>query len=218
MPVGRGLAREAFGLVTTLPWSGAHAAVFSLGRTVGDLRPSLLGCTTRLGGVPRAFVFDDDASVVASREGGRPRLHPEISALLGALRARAIVLRPAAGPSSGDTSPRSSEPVPDTDLHLEARAVKGWVRVLTADYSVPPAYVDGRIAIRVTPTHVHLACEGAGIAVHARSFVPADVVLAPAHGRAVRLAREARDRLTDGDVELPPVDLARYDALWESPA
>jgi hypothetical protein len=43
--------------------------------------------------------------------------------------------------------------------------------------------------------------------------VPADVVLAPAHGRAIRLAREARDRLADGDIELPEIDLARYDAL-----
>ena len=95
VPVGRGLEREAFGLVTTLPWSGAHATVFSLGRTVGDLRPSLAGCTERLGGVPDAYVFDNDASVVASREGGRARLHPEVSGLLGALHARAIVLRPA---------------------------------------------------------------------------------------------------------------------------
>lgn len=46
----------------------------------------------------------------------------------------------------------------------------------------------------------------------------ADVVLDPAHGRAMRLAREARDRLADGDVELPVVDLGRYDALWDVPA
>ena len=45
-----------------------------------------------------------------------------------------------------------------------------------------------------------------------RSFVPADVVLAPAHGRAIRLAREARDRLADGDHELPPIDIGQYDA------
>ena len=51
------------------------------------------------------------------------------------------------------------------------------------------------VAARVTPTTVHLSCEGTEIAVHRRSFVPADVVLDPAHGRAVRLAREARDRL-----------------------
>jgi transposase len=47
VPVGRGVTKEAFGLVATLPWSGTHATVFTLGRTVGDLRP-------RPGGLPRA--------------------------------------------------------------------------------------------------------------------------------------------------------------------
>ncbi len=106
------------------------------------------------------------------------------------------------------------DPLPDTDLHLEARAgVDAFVRVLGADYSVPPAFVGRRVTIRVTPASVRLASEGSEIAVHVRSFVPADVVLAPAHGRAIRLAREARDRLTAGDIELPDIDLARYDAL-----
>jgi transposase len=275
IPVGRGLTKEAFGLVTTLPFSGAHAVVFTLGRTVGDLRPALAGCVARIGGVPEAFVFDNDASVVASRERGRARLHPEVSGLLGALRTRAIVLRPRRPTSKGhaertigylETSfgPLRTfasladlqaqhdtwaaevafarrlrrtgttvaggwaverghlgplpEPLPDTDLHLEARAVKGWVRVLSADYSVPPPFADRHIGIRVSPTTVQLSSEGREIAVHARSFVPADVVLDPAHGRAVRLAREARDRLADGDVEVPSVDLARYDALFEVPA
>jgi len=275
VPIGRGLVREAFGLVTTLPWSGAHAAVFSLSRTMGDARSSLMACLERLGGVPVDLVFDNDASVVASREGGRARLHPEVAALLGALHARPVVLAPRRPTSKGavertigylETSflplrsftsltdlqaqhdawatgiafPRHlrrtgttvatgwaverghlgplPSPLPDTALHLEARATKGWVRVLTADYSVPPAFVDRRIAITVTPDAVHLASEGREIAVHARSFVPADVVLDPAHGRAVRLAREARDRLADGDVALPAVDLARYDALWETGA
>lgn len=242
---------------------------------MGDLRPALAGCLERLGGVPEALVFDNDASVVASREGGRARLHAEVAGLLGALRTRAIVLRPARPTSKGsvertigylETSfaplrrfgsladlqgqhdgwagevafarrlrrtgttvaggwavekghlARLPDPLPDTDLHLEARAVKGWVRVLTADYSVPPVYADRRIAIRVTPSTVHLSSEGAEIAVHDRSFVLADVVGLPAHGRATRLAREARDRLASGDVELPPVDLARYDALFEVPA
>lgn len=274
VPVGRGQRREAFGLVTTLPWSGAHATVFSLGRTVGDLRPSLLGCTERLDGVPEAYVFDNDASVVASREGGRARLHAEVSGLLGALHTRAVVLRPRRPTSKGsaertigylETSflplrtfaslddlqgqhddwasrvafrrrlrrtgtsvegawaverghlARLPEPRPDTDLHLEARAVKGWVRVLSADYSVPPAYADRRVSVRVTPSAVHLASEGAEVAVHRRSFVPADVVLDVAHGRAVRLAREARERLVQGDIGLPAVDLAAYDELWEVP-
>lgn len=275
VPVGRGVSREAFGLVTTLPWSGAHAAVFTLGRTVGDLRPALAGCLVRLGGVPEALVFDNDASIVAAREQGRARLHDEVLGLLGALRTRPIVARPGQPETKGsaertigylETSflplrtfasladlqdqhdawraevavgrhlrrtgttvtgrwavERSHlrpvpVPLPDTDLHLEARATKGWVRVLTADYSVPPAYAERRIGIRVTPSEVRLTCEGRLIASHRRSFVPADVVLDPAHGRAVRLAREARDRLRDGDVEVPPVDLARYDTLFEVPA
>jgi hypothetical protein len=91
--------------------------------------------------------------------------------------------------------------------------VDAFVRVLGADYSVPPAFVGRRVGIRVTPAAVRLSSEGSEIAVHARSFVPADVVQAPAHGRAIRLAREARDRLIVGDVELPEIDLARYDAL-----
>ena len=273
IPIGREQAREAFGLVATLPWSGAHATVFTLGRTVGDLRPALAGCLERLGGVPEALVFDNDASVVASREGGRARLHPEVSGLLGAFRTRPIVARPGQPEAKGSAERTIGyletsfgplrtfgsladlqgqhdawsadvafarrlrrtgttvaggwaverghlgplpDPLPDTDLHLEARAVKGWVRVLTADYSVPPAYADRLVAIRVTPTSVRVSAEGRAIAVHARSFVPADVVLDPAHGRAMRLAREARRRLAAGDVELTAVDLARYDALVEA--
>jgi len=114
---------------------------------------------------------------------------------------------------------RLPEPLPDTDLHLEARAGKdAFVRVLSADYSVPPTFVGRRIGVRVTPTEVRLSCEGTPIATHRRSFVRADVVLAPAHGRAIRLAREARDRLAEGEPEAPVVDLARYDRLFEVPA
>lgn len=271
VPVGRGLSREAFGLVTALPFSAAHAMTFSLSRTVGDLRSSLVGCLERLGGVPERLVFDNDASVVAAGSGSRARLHDEVVGLLGALRTRAVVLRPARPTSKGnvertigyaetsflplrsfaslddlqrqhdtwatDVAARRHirrlgatvgdrhlvergflgplpDPLPDTDLHLEARAGKdAFVRVLGADYSVPPAFVGRRVTIRVTPVSVRLASEGSEIAVHQRSFVPADVVLAPAHGRAIRLAREARDRLVAGDVELPEIDLARYDAL-----
>ncbi len=92
------------------------------------------------------------------------------------------------------------------------------LRVLGVDYSVPPAFVGRRVAIRVSPTTVRLSCEAHHIALRARSFVPADVVLAPAHGRAIRLAREARDRLRAGEPQLPPIDLGRYDALFEVPA
>lgn len=111
------------------------------------------------------------------------------------------------------------DPLPDTDLHLEARAGRdAFVRVCGVDYSVPPAFAGRRIAARVGPRQVVLSCAGAEIARHPRSFAPADVVLDPAHGRAIRLAREAADRLRDGDRELPAVDLGRYDRLWEVPA
>ena len=48
VPVGRGRTREAFGLVTTLPFSAAHAITFTLSRTVGDLRPALAVSYTHL--------------------------------------------------------------------------------------------------------------------------------------------------------------------------
>lgn len=271
VPVGRGVRREAFGLVTTLPFSAAHAMTFSLSRTVGDLRPGLVGCLARLGGVPEKLVFDNDPSVVATGAGSRARLHDEVAGLLGALRTKPVVLRPARPTSKGNVERTIGyaetsflplrdfasledmqgqhdawatdvafrrhirrlggtvaqrfgaerdflgplpDPVPDTDLRLEARVgIDAFVRVLGADYSVPPAFVGRRVGIAVTPTSVRLFSEGSEIAVHARSFAPADVVLAPAHGRAIRLAREARDRLAAGDIELPEVDLARYDAL-----
>jgi hypothetical protein len=240
---------------------------------VGDLRPALLGCLERLGGVPEKLVHDNDPAIVAARESGRARLHPEVSALLGQLRTRAVPLAPRRPTSKGgvertigylETSflplrsfgsladlqaqhdawaaevafrrvlrrtgarvgdrwgvergflGRLPEPVPDTDLHLEARAGRdAFVRVLGADYSVPPAFVGRHIGVRVTPDRVRLSCEGTLIAEHRRSFVRADVVLAPGHGRAIRLAREAHLRLKGQEPEAPAVDLGRYDRLFE---
>ena len=42
---------------------------------------------------------------------------------------------------------------------------------------------------------------------------PADVVLDPAHARALRLSRDARHRLQTGDVEVETPDLSRYYAF-----
>ncbi len=273
IPVGRGRTREAFGLVTSLPHSGAHAAVFSFTRTVADVRPAILRCLDYLGGVPEALVFDNDASVVARRDGSRARLHAEVAALLGALATKAIVLRPhrptsqgqvertigyletsflplrafsdlddlqrqhdawAASIAAARTLRRTGhrvddawavergflralpDPLPDVDWQFETRAsADGYVRVDTADYSVPPTFAGRRVSVRVSRSQVVLCAEGAEIARHRRSFVPADIVLAVAHGRATRLAREARDRLADGDPEVPAPDLRVYDALIE---
>ncbi len=111
------------------------------------------------------------------------------------------------------------DPLPDTDVRLEARAGRdAFVRVLGVDYSVPPAFAGRRIAASASPTTVRLWCEGTEVARHARSFAPADVVLDPAHAHALHLARDARDRLAAREPDLPAVDLTAYDALWELPA
>lgn len=84
------------------------------------------------------------------------------------------------------------------------------------DYSVPPGLAGRRLGVRVSTTEVVVFSEGVEVARHRRSFIPADVVLAPAHARALRLAREARQRLEAADPDIPKVDLGRYDALAET--
>jgi transposase len=112
---------------------------------------------------------------------------------------------------------RLPDPLPDVDRHLEVRVTKdGFCRIGDVDYSLPPGYAGRRVQARVSVTEVVISCEGTKIARHRRSFVPADVVLQPAHARALRLARQAQGRLTDADFEIPPVDLTRYDALVEA--
>jgi hypothetical protein len=106
------------------------------------------------------------------------------------------------------------EPFPDTDRRTEVRVTKdGFCRVGDVDYSVPPGLAGRRLGVRVSPSEVAIFSEGKEIARHRRSYVPADVVLAPAHVRALRLAREAKERLVAADAEIPEVDLGRYDAL-----
>jgi len=106
------------------------------------------------------------------------------------------------------------EPLPDTGRRTEVRATKdGFCRVGDVDYSVPPGRAGRRLGVRVSPSEVVIFSEGTEIARQRRSFVPADVVLAPAHVRALRLAREAKQRLQAADPVIPEVDLSRYDAL-----
>lgn len=271
IPVGKGATREAFALVTTLPHSAAHAAVFTLGRTIGDLLPAALGCFERLGGAPEKVVCDNDAAIVRERRGGVAILHDEVAAFFGALGIRVVVLQPGRPESKGqvertngylDTSflPLRTfndvedlqgqhddwageiayrrhhrrvgaivgdawrvergflralpDPPPRTERHGEARITRdGFVRVGDVDYSVPPGLVGRRVQIRSSLTEVVVLHEGREIARHRRSYVPADVVIAPAHARALRLAREARARLESESVELGEIDLSRYDAL-----
>lgn len=103
---------------------------------------------------------------------------------------------------------------PDTDQHLEVRASTDcFVRVGAVDYSVPPRYAGRRLAVRASVEQVEVFCDGEQIAQHARSWVRADVVLAGAHARELRLAREAQTRLAAGDVEVAEPAMSVYDEL-----
>ena len=101
VPVGGGATRKAYGWVTTLPHSAAHAVVYSLSKTMADFLHGVLGCLQRLGGVPEAMVVDNDTSIVADGVGKRAVLHPEVAALCGQLGMRLVVLEPGKPESKG---------------------------------------------------------------------------------------------------------------------
>ena len=106
------------------------------------------------------------------------------------------------------------DPLPATDRHLEVRVSKDcFIRVGDVDYSVPPHLVGRKVAVRASSRELVVHLSGTEIARHARSYVPADVILDPAHARALRLSREARRQLETGDVSVEVPDLSRYDAL-----
>jgi transposase len=105
-------------------------------------------------------------------------------------------------------------PLPDTDRRVEVRVTKdGFCRISDVDYSVAPGLAGRRVQARVSPREVVIFSEGREIARHRRSFIPADVVLAPEHARALRLAREAQARLELADLQVDEPDLTRYDSL-----
>lgn len=270
VPVGKGASREVFGLVTTLPHSAAHAAVFSFSKTMADFLPAFSQTLRRLGGVSEKMVVDRDSSIVVPHS--RPaRLHDEVAALFGGFRIRPVILGARKPQSKGQVERTIGyletsflplrrfngiedlqhqhdqwatevafrrhhrrvgakvgdawmaergflhplpDPFPDTDRKTEVRVTKdGFCRVGDVDYSVPPGLAGRRLQVKISVTEVVLFSEGREIAHHRRSYVPADVVLAPAHARALRLAREAKTRLEAADAEIPEVDLGRYDAL-----
>ena len=105
------------------------------------------------------------------------------------------------------------DPLPATDRHAAVRVSKDcFVRFAGVDYSVPPGHVGRRVRLVASLTELRVFADGGELARHTRSDVPADVVLAPAHARALMRERAARQRLATNDVALPGVDLARYDA------
>jgi transposase len=272
VPVGRGRTREAFGYVAALPHSAAHAVVYTFSRTTADPLPALLGCFSRLGGVPEVLFIDNDPAAIASGKGQRARLHEEVAAVCGHLGLKVVVLEPRRPESKGqvertvgylegsflplrrfssleDLQDQSDawtaevayrrhhrrvgavvadalaaerahlrpvpEALPDTDRRSEARVTRdGFVRVGDVDYSVPPGLASRRLQVRISLTEVVVHLEGTEIARHRRSYVPADVVLAPAHARALRLAREARSRLTPGRRRGAPPSTSAATTAW----
>jgi hypothetical protein len=103
---------------------------------------------------------------------------------------------------------------PDLDQRLEVRASSdSFVRVGGVDYSVPPRFARRRLSVRASLQQVRVFCDGEQIAAHDRSWVRADVVLAPSHARELRLAREAQRALDAGDITVAAPNLPAYDEL-----
>jgi transposase len=106
---------------------------------------------------------------------------------------------------------------PDVTERLEVRASSdAFVRVDTCDYSVPPRLAGRRLSVIATPEEVRVFCERDEVARHDRSWVKADVLLAAAHARELRLMREAQAALAaqDGGIDhVEQADLAAYDEL-----
>lgn len=102
---------------------------------------------------------------------------------------------------------------PDVTERLEVRASSdGFVRVGGVDYSVPPRLAGRRLQVRASLTEVVVCCEQDQVARHRRSWVQ-PVVLAPAHARELRLARQARQALAAGDIAVQAPSLSAYDEL-----
>lgn len=165
LPVGKGQSREAFGLVTGLPFSAAFRVVFAFNKTTAAFCPSLNGGLARLGGLPSVMVSDNDACIVASRRGGRVTLVGEVAALYGQLSLKAVALRPAFPEGKGfiERTIRFMEtsfmPLRDfTDLHDMQAQFDDWSvrvadlrRVRRIDAVVADALAVERAALRELP-------------------------------------------------------------------
>jgi hypothetical protein len=103
---------------------------------------------------------------------------------------------------------------PDVTERLEVRASSdAFVRVGGVDYSVPPRLAGRRLSIAASVEEVRVFCERDEVARHRRSWIKADVVLAGAHARELRLARQAQASLVARDAGVQAPDLTVYDGL-----
>jgi Mu transposase, C-terminal domain len=103
---------------------------------------------------------------------------------------------------------------PDVTERLEVRASSdAFVRVGGVDYSVPPRLAGRRLSIAASVEEVRVFCGRDEVARHRRSWIKADVVLAGAHARELRLARQAQASLAVRDAGVQAPDLTVYDGL-----
>ena len=91
--VGRGRTQQAFGLVATVPHSGARVATFSVSMMVRNARPALLGCLARFGGLPESCLRHRRLDRRLRAPVGPARQHAEVAGAR-ALRMREVGLRP----------------------------------------------------------------------------------------------------------------------------
>ena len=206
VPVGKGRTRQAFGLVSTLPASAALRGVFTLAYTTTSF------CAALVGYLETSILPLRSAAGLADLQAQADAWTLEVADQRQVRRLGARL--PMRWRSSGQPCGPLPDRWPDTNRQLEVRASRdGFVRVAGVDYSVLPRLAGRRLGVRLSPTRVVVGCEGAQVARHPRSWVPADVVLAPDHARQLRLAREAAGRRHAKDVQVQVADLARYDQL-----
>ena len=196
VPVGKGVRRRAHGFVTTLPFSAAHAVVYTFGQTTGDALPALWGCLARLGGIPGKLVCDNDTSLVVRRGRGRPRPVDELAALLGTLAMGHVILRPGDPEAKGGVE-RTNGYLETSFLPLRSFADLSDLQTQSDDWAREVAWrrYHRRLGARVEEA---LAVERAALAP-----LPA---LAPQLERRLEL-RASRDgfvRVAGVDYSLPP--------------
>jgi len=85
----------------------------------------------------------------------------------------------------------------------------GFVRVGDVDYSVPPDLAGRRLQV----SRSALAWAGASTTSAGTKLRACRAISEPSRCTTTSVGEMHRSRLPSGDVEVPPVDLTRYDAL-----
>ena len=183
-------------MVTTLPFSAAHAVVYTHSQTTADAVPALLGCLERLGGVPAKLVIDRDSSLAVCARGARPRPVDELAALLGALAMGHIVL-PARSPQAKGSVERSNGYLETSFLPLRSFSGLADLQAQSDDWTQTTAWPrhHRRLGARVIEA---LAVERAELAV-----LPDPLPQVDRHIE-VRASRDGFVRVAGVDYSLPP--------------